>query len=204
MKGKNNQNMKDNQLFNGSLLFFIIITGGVMLSLINDSSKGFAVDNATVLTNVNGNGHIMPYMEFLEIYNPEHAPITFVDLRSEEQFQQGHLHNAMHLPMSELVTKESLRKLRQADAELILYSDAQHRSVRALMMLKSLGLKNVRALAGNYQLLKEKVLEKPDPVLFFHHEEKARWNYLHFMNNAHKSPDDGASLQPQLVIEGGC
>lgn len=196
--------MKDNQLFNGSLLFFLIIAGGVMLSLINDNEKGYAVDNATMLKKVNGNGHIMPVMEFMETYNPGHAPITFVDLRSAEQYQQGHLHHAIHLPMSELVTKESLKKLRHADGELILYSDAQHRSVRALMMLKSLGLENIRALAGNYELLKDKVLENPNPMLFFHHDEKARWNYLNFMNNAHKSPDDGASTQPQLVIEGGC
>ena len=196
--------MKDNQLFNGSLLFFIIIAGGVMVSLINDRSKGYAVDNATVLTTVNGNGHIMSYLEFLEIYNPSHNPITFVDLRSEEQFRQGHLHNAMHLPMSELITKESLRKLKQTDGELILYSNAQHQSVRALMILRSLGLENIRALAGNYELLKEKILESPDPVLFFHDDEKARWNYRNFMNTYQTDIKEPSETPTAPNMEGGC
>jgi len=196
--------MKDNQLFNGTLLFFLLIAGGVTISLVNDSTKGFAFDNATVLASMNGNGHIMNYLEFLEHYNPGDAPIIYIDLRSNEQYQQGHLNNTLHVPLAELFTKETLKLLKETKGELVLYSDAQHKSVRALMMLRSLGFKNVRALAGDYLILTGKILENPNPTFFFHHEEKVRWNYRNFMNTQQEGQTEPLKMQPAPVIEGGC
>jgi rhodanese-related sulfurtransferase len=196
--------MKENQLFNGSLIFFLVIVGGLVISLFNDQSKGFSKTNAGVLREMNGNGIMMNYLEFMEQYNPGDAPITYVDLRSEERFQEGHLNNALHMPVSNLFAKESLKTLSHAEGELILYSDSQNSSVNAVMMLKTLGFEHVRALAGSYDLLAEKILENPDPVFFFHNDEKARWNYRNYMESALNPSDEGASSQPLPVIEGGC
>ncbi len=196
--------MKDNQLFNGSLIFFLVISGGLMLSLFNDQSKGFSLNNVDVLNEMNGNRYLMNYIEFLEQYNPGDKPITYVDLRHEEQFHYGHLNNALHIPLNKLLDSESLKALRRAEGELVLYSDSQSITVMAVMMLKSVGFEKVRALAGNYDLVTEKILNSPDPLFFYHNEEKARWHYRNFMENAQKPHDQDVLSQPQLTIEGGC
>ncbi len=196
--------MKDNQLFNGSLIFFLVVAGGLMISLFNDQSKGFSLNNAEVLKEMNGNGYLMNYIEFLEQYNPGDKPITYIDLRHEEQFQDGHLNNALNIPLNKLLDSESLKALRNAEGELVLYSDSQSTTVMAVMMLKYVGFDKVRALAGSYDVVSEKILNDPDPLFFFHHEEKARWHYKNFMENAQKPQGHDVLSQPQLTIEGGC
>ncbi len=195
--------MRNNQLFNGSLLFFVVIMSGLLFSVNVSSRKGYMIDNPSVMTSMNANSFLMTYLEYVEHHNPGGSGIAFVDLRTPEQFEESHIQSAVNLPLASLFNGDVLKNLRSYDEGLVLYSNAESTSVLAVMMLKSLGVDNVRALAGNYALFAAHISDSPNPALFFHSDEKIRWNFNNFMG-APSSHSPQKNIAEPPAIQGGC
>jgi len=91
---------------------------------------------------------------------------VLIDLRSEEQFQAGHLMGALHVPDDSLMAWIAASSL-PSDATIILYGDDSHASDRAAQQLRSHGYAAAFSLLGG---LKDWIAEHED----LKHPERSR------------------------------
>lgn len=70
--------------------------------------------------------------------NPE---IVLLDVRSEQEFKEGHLNNAINIPSYEIYTKVQ-EVIKDKRTLIIAYCQVGVRSKKAVKVLKKLGYKN--------------------------------------------------------------
>lgn len=85
------------------------------------------------------------------------AEVIWLDVRSLEEFNQGHLEGALHVPHSQIAEK-IVELIPNKDAEVKLYCRSGRRSGLALEAMEQLGYRNV-SNAGAYSQLKEEQAE---------------------------------------------
>lgn len=71
----------------------------------------------------------------------------FLDVRELEEFQSGHLPEALHLPWSQL-DERALSLIPDQDSFIVTYCTVGHRSAIAADILQGLGYRNVVSLKG--------------------------------------------------------
>jgi len=84
-----------------------------------------------------------------------------VDIRSAEDFKQGHIEDAMHLPLAELVSDPSLRALPKG-RKIILYSNGSEDAAKAAVMLRLAGF-DAYLLLGGYNHWQQHILNPDIP-----------------------------------------
>lgn len=78
---------------------------------------------------------------------------VFIDVRTSIAFAQGHVKDAINIPVRELLNKKSRRTLRDieaADQTAILYGETQQQAGGPWLMLQQTGHKTVKLFTGNY------------------------------------------------------
>lgn len=82
------------------------------------------------------------------VQNPQ---TTFVDVRSREEFADGHFPGATNIPLPEITSR--VEELKASNNPVVLYCRSGARSMNAYFLLKQLGLENVHNAGGLYDLL---------------------------------------------------
>ncbi len=86
----------------------------------------------------------------------ENRTIKLIDVRTKEEYEEGHNANAILLPVQEL-SQEKLDKANiQKEKEVLLYCRSGGRSGRALEMLHSWGYSQAKHMGGGILAWKEK------------------------------------------------
>ena len=75
----------------------------------------------------------------------------FIDVREKEEWEQGHIEGAKHLPLSALQTEPGLFKSLQDNPCCVLYCQQGMRSQKAAAILTQAGFTAPRCLAGGYE-----------------------------------------------------
>ncbi|MEJ8841612.1 rhodanese-like domain-containing protein [Lacibacter sp. H375] len=88
-------------------------------------------------------------MNLKEIVQNPHT--KFVDVRSREEFADGHFPGATNIPLPEIAAKAN--ELKESDSPVVLYCRSGARSTNAYFLLKQLGLENVHNAGGLQDLL---------------------------------------------------
>ena len=197
--------MKNNQLFNGSLIFFAFIIGSLIFSAMTHKTKGYKENNKQILSEMNENGYLMQYLEFSERLSEGKNDIMFVDLRDSLSFKNGHIKTAVNMPFERFSQKGKIKILRNEEKEKVLYSDSQSESALAVLFFKSVGVENIRYLPGNFDEIYNNIIVQPNPSYFFFNDEKARWDYKKQMGgSASKSAANMPQLEIKTKVKGGC
>lgn len=93
---------------------------------------------------MSGIPQIIP-MEATRLINHEHAVV--IDLRSENNFQEGHILNALNIPYEKLSERQNeLQKYRERP--VILYCNNGAESTRASRILRQNGFEKIHCLNG--------------------------------------------------------
>jgi rhodanese-related sulfurtransferase len=96
-----------------------------------------------------------------KMINSEDAYVL-VDLRNQVEYNQGHLEGAVSVPFAELLTEESLAFfLDQSAKHFILYGNAASQASNAWMMLRQVGLEQVKFIPGTYDVVANTIAEVP-------------------------------------------
>ncbi len=77
--------------------------------------------------------------------------MMLLDIRTDKEYEQGHIPGAVHVPLSEI--GEKVKKLKK-DKELMVYCDNGNRSIWAIKRLMGMGYKNLYNLKGGYNAWK--------------------------------------------------
>ena len=82
---------------------------------------------------------------FLENYS-----VIIIDVRSEQEYREGHLNGAINIPLFEIRRKISNMEINKSQL-IVVYCSAGIRSMKALNILNSLGYKNVYNYVYSYE-----------------------------------------------------
>ena len=73
--------------------------------------------------------------------------MTILDVRTNKEYERGHIPGALHVPLSDIGDK--IKKLKK-DKELVVYCQSGNRSIWAIKRLMGMGYKNLFNLKGGY------------------------------------------------------
>lgn len=195
-----------------SLLAFAFVAIVVVVNLFTTNNYGRS--NSQVVNAITETNPLMNYHQLRNIADGKTNDFVLVDLRSEEDFLNGHLPSAINIPFASLLEKQSIKILnRLKDQTPVLYgakeSDAQN--ARLLLLAKGLD-KNIMVLGGNYESALRYAVEDFQPAFSSFSEEKARFDYPRLMGTPQAGPK--GSKQPAGIIpavktetlsaQGGC
>ncbi len=95
----------------------------------------------------------------------EKKNFLLVDIRSQEDFDRGHIDTTKHIPIAELFTHQTLEQL-PTDRKIIVYSNGSEDAAKATAMLRLLGYNSYLLLGGynhwSKHILNPKLAELPD------------------------------------------
>jgi len=79
--------------------------------------------------------------------------MVLLDVRSNKEYEQGHIPGAVHVPLSDIGNK--VKKLKK-DKELVVYCRNGSQSIWAIKRLMGMGYKNLANLKGGYHAWKRR------------------------------------------------
>jgi rhodanese-related sulfurtransferase len=142
---------KSNNLIIGAVAFVVII----LIALISISQPehpyGLSQEEALEMALTSGEMEVIPEeLRFLKEDNS--VNLHFVDLRSPGEFQKGHIEGAVNIPLSSILEEENLEFFRNLDSAntAILYGTDQLQASGPWMILRQLGISNIKMLKGGY------------------------------------------------------
>lgn len=84
-------------------------------------------------------------------------PGHIVDVRTEKEFDKGHIDNAMNIPLSDFANFGNT--LKKDGTQLYVHCQSGYRSAVAVSILRAKGFKNVCNIQGGYKALKDEIKE---------------------------------------------
>ena len=106
----------------------------------------------------------------------------FIDLRSPEEFVKGHIPLAINIPSHNILLNQNLKFLKSTKSTFILYHNNHSLACGPWMILKQLGLKNVKVLMGGYQIVKNNILKDFSAQTANYKDEKAMYDFAKIVN----------------------
>jgi rhodanese-related sulfurtransferase len=74
-----------------------------------------------------------------------------LDVRTDKEYEQGHIPGAVHVPLADIGDK--VKKLKK-DKDLVVYCRSGNQSIWAIKRLMGMGYKNLYNLKGGYSAWK--------------------------------------------------
>ena len=93
-----------------------------------------------------------------------------IDVRSPEEYQQGHIKSAVNLPLAELIKIETIANL-NTDKLIILYSNGVSHASQAWVVLHAAGISNVVILEGGLNYWNKIILNPQAPNPYASNDE---------------------------------
>ncbi len=200
--------MKNQTLNDSTLLFFSIIMLAVVFALFTSGKYG--ASNRQVVDKLQDN----VFISYESLYtwhssDSKERDQLVVDLRPPEEYREGHLAGAVNIPFADLLDRSHRRTLK-TNSPVWLYAGHEHVSVAALTLLLGQGFENVQVIPGNFQAIKQHVVESFDPSRAFYRDDKARWDHQRFMplgitKEPDRKPSPAIPAPPEETpVPGGC
>jgi rhodanese-related sulfurtransferase len=194
--------MRNNQLFNGSLIFFLLIIGALTLGFITNKTKSWKVSSSEVQTKINAEDFVIEFYDFNKLLKSQGDNLLIVDMRSPENFKKSHIKNAINHTVETAFEKKLLKELRKSEKQIIICAESQSEASLYLMMFSSMGIENIKVLAGNPEMYIHWSKTK-EPSLNYFNEEKMRWNYRNLIKQDEAGP--ATDVKPMMNrAKGGC
>ena len=97
--------------------------------------------------------------ELLKILEGDESGFTLIDVRSQNDFENGRIEMAVNIPMSRLLDEAS-RVLYDQSKLIVLYDQGVEASVKSCVILRQMGFDNVFVLHGGFNYWNAKVLKR--------------------------------------------
>ncbi len=125
----------------------IYILAAALSALLVISSSALADPSAQAMIAAdNAQSRRPDVKEAQRLYN---AGATFVDVRSDQEWREGHVKGALHMPVKELPSDAS-EKLTDKNQPIVTYCELGGRAAKGAAILRQLGYHNVTAMSGGF------------------------------------------------------
>ena len=143
---------KINNLVIGAVAFVVIIL--IALISISQPEHPYELSQEETLEIILASAEMEVIPEEIKFLK-ENSSVTLyiIDLRSQEEFGIGHIEGAMNIPQSSILEDENMEFFQSLDSTrtAILYGRDQIQANGPWMILKQLGIDNIKILKGGYQ-----------------------------------------------------
>lgn len=92
----------------------------------------------------------------------ERKDFVLIDVRSQDEFTKGKIHEARNVPLAELVTSETIATL-PSDRKIVVYSNGSENAAKAATMLRLAGL-DAHLVTGGYNAWHQRILNPDIPA----------------------------------------
>ncbi len=147
--------IKKNALFLSALVVVIIII--LIIAISNRPSVTYKMTKDNLVTLLKDSSQLISPVELDALLEQKKGTLVMVDIRSFEEYSKGHIKESVNIPVMNLLDKNALSffdELSSKGQEAILYGDDQLQANGPWLLLKQVGVKNVKILQGGYQLYK--------------------------------------------------
>ncbi|MBK7175491.1 MAG: rhodanese-like domain-containing protein [Bacteroidales bacterium] len=147
--------IKKNALFLSALVVVIIII--LIIAISNRPSVTYKMTKDNLAGLLKDSSQLISPVELDALLEQKKGTLVMVDIRSFEEYSKGHIKESVNIPVMNLLDKNALSffdELSSKGQEAILYGDDQLQANGPWLLLKQVGVKNVKILQGGYQLYK--------------------------------------------------
>jgi len=92
----------------------------------------------------------------------ERKDFVLIDVRSQDEFTKGRIHEARNVPLAELVASETIATL-PSDRKIVVYSNGSENAAKAATMLRLAGL-DAHLVTGGYNAWHQRILNPDIPA----------------------------------------
>jgi len=206
-------------LSNKPVLIFILVLVVIVLGLIftKKDNYSYSISSQDMLKKVLETEHIITPQQFSDIYFGNDSSYRFIDLRSSPEYLEGHIKNAVHIPIHKILDEEYTAIFNQDEKINILYHYDHCHACSPWMILTQIGYKNNKILLGGYDFVKKNILDDYTPMSGRFRDETPMYDYSKIINEtqgssigSNENPDANSSIAPVVKKEkktktgGGC
>tara|TARA_B100001093_G_C26802159_1_gene1003904 strand:+ start:415 stop:747 length:333 start_codon:yes stop_codon:yes gene_type:complete len=94
----------------------------------------------------------------LLVFNTENVHSIIIDVRTQEEWDNGYIEDAIHIPLS-IISEDIDKFVKSYDEKILLYCRSGNRSGKARNILEKLGYSNASNLGGISDISKSKGLK---------------------------------------------
>ena len=127
-------------------LFLILTVPLVALIILAlPGSKSFRLSGEMILDQIGQNTHIISVQKIKELKTSVQG-VQLVDLRGADEFNTGHLPEAINMPVESLNTADIHRFFEGIDSDCVLYSGETYQANKQWILFRQMGIENIFVL----------------------------------------------------------
>ena len=133
-------------------LFLILTIPLVFLIVLAlPGNRTFRLSGEMILDQIGQNTHIISVQKFKELKTGG-QDVQLVDLRSANEFDNGHLPEAINMPVESLNTGDIHRFFEGIDSDCVLYSGETYQAEKYWILFRQMGIENLYVLETGHAL----------------------------------------------------
>ena len=101
----------------------------------------------------------------------------FIDLRTPQVFENGHVKNAINIPFRTMPRNKRCRYFLNQDVINIIYGESTEQAIFAGFFLQQIGVKNYFIVLGNYDFIKDNIIDHYNVYSAHYNPEIAQYDY---------------------------
>jgi rhodanese-related sulfurtransferase len=142
--------MKEHQRTDRLVLITIILVLLVAIALLTYKAPRlvYEINSDQVLTELNQQDFLVSVDQAKEMEKDEN--VVFVDIRNSGEFFVKHIENAINVPKIKLLDEASMEMFEDDTKSFVLYGSNHRAAAGPWMVLKQLGIENIKILVGGY------------------------------------------------------
>ena len=177
-------------------LFLIILSVVIFFIPEQKANSFFEIKEQRILSEITqGNHYMNPDQVAFNILNPEKNNLHYIVVRPDEEFAEFHLPTSIHMPVSQILEKESKKLLSNPKKRNVFISNGGADAAKAWMICKREGIQNIFVMKGGLNGFMDYIFNPIEPK-----EGEFRQDVLsdyRFRNRAAKSFKNEISKEPK-------
>ena len=159
---------------------FIYLIGILAFSSCSNSKKrSFVLTPKEAAAEATSEAEVISPQLLADIYfsQNESANYQFVDLRTPKVFENGHIKGAINIPFVTMTKNNNCKTFLSQDHINIIYGENSEQTIFAGYLLKQMGLKNYFIILGNYDFIKNNIIDHYNVYSAHYNPEIAQYDY---------------------------
>ncbi len=146
-------------------------------------------------------GNPLTLHELRTLLSQQDRNFQLVDIRTPEEYNAGHLKDAVNIPTKTLFDKKNRKILRKQ--QNIIYCSTESMAHSAAFLLRQCGY-DCRPVNGNYNIIQTHVIDSFEPAFGFFSEEKQHYNYPMYIKQQDAPEEFKVDKKSEIIIQSGC
>lgn len=159
---------------------FIYLIGVLALTSCNNShNRTFLLTPKEAAANARSETNVISPQLLADVYYSEDlkAHYQFVDLRTPKIFENGHIKGAINIPFKTMTQNNNCNIFLNKNKVNIIYGETTEQAIFAGFLLQQIGLKNYYIVLGNYDFIKDNIIDHYNIYSAHYNPEIALYDY---------------------------